>query len=123
MNPFSAELRRTAAGSVPDAVDPQSDIAERAATLDLRVEQRLRGGAVRDELDRAYLRARSTASTGANKAHPSWSARPRAAFEATVTSQPPVCRDAASSYAEGVVDGALVTLDQDTVRSYQLVTG
>jgi Icc-related predicted phosphoesterase len=34
-----------------------------------------------------------------------------------------VCINPGSRYAEGVVDGALVTLDQDTVRSYQLVTG
>jgi uncharacterized protein len=34
-----------------------------------------------------------------------------------------VCINPGSRYAEGVVDGALVTLDGDRVRSYQLVTG
>jgi Icc-related predicted phosphoesterase len=34
-----------------------------------------------------------------------------------------VCINPGSRYAEGVVDGALVTLDGDRVRAYQLVTG
>lgn len=34
-----------------------------------------------------------------------------------------VCINPGSRYAEGVVDGAVVTLEEDKVRSYQLVTG
>ena len=33
-----------------------------------------------------------------------------------------VCMNPGSRYAEGAVDGAVVTLEGDKVRSYQLVT-